>query len=130
MNAFNESSGGHRNLPFRAELEQRLQAKIVTFEHEGQVLPGGACRCCGCGPNTEPDFRGDPWYIYVSNICDTDGVFYAMLCEGCLEEIRHENSKRPATDRDLMAKEISELLDGDIDGTQSMMDDLEGFEFD
>lgn len=60
-----------------------------------------------------------------AGICDTDGVFYGMLCEGCLEEIRFENSKRPQTERDEVAETITELLGDDIDGAQSMMDDME-----
>ena len=63
--------------------------------------------------------------MYRAGICDADGVYYAMLCEGCLEEIRFEKSKRPQTERDEVAETITELLGDDIDGAQSMMDDLE-----
>lgn len=113
------------HIPLKAELEERFQAKIVTFDDAGIAKPGGMCGCCGSGPNPTPDWRGDPWYIYRAGICDSDGVFYSQLCEGCLEEIRFENSKRPQTERDGIAREVAELLGDDIDGAQAMMDDLE-----
>ena len=78
----------------------------------------------GSGPNTAPDWRGDPWYVYRAGICDADGVYYSMLYEGCLEDIREENARRPQTDRDAVAREVTELLGDDLDGAQSMMDDL------
>ncbi|WP_145057965.1 hypothetical protein [Lignipirellula cremea] len=118
------------HIPQRAELEERYQAKIITYEKGGVHLPGGMCRCCGCGPNVEPDYQSEPWYIYKANLCDTDGVFYSMLCQECLEEVRQEYNLRPKTTRDEMAKEIGDLLGDDIDGAQSMMDDFEGFDFD
>ena len=88
------------HVPLKAELEQRLGAKIVTYEDNGVIRPGGACNCCGGGPNVEPDWRSDPWYIFKAGLCDSDGVFYGMLCEGCLEDIREENARRPQTQRD------------------------------
>jgi hypothetical protein len=87
------------------------------------------CGCCGGGPNPQPDWRTEPWYIYRAGLCDRDGVFYAMLCEGCLEDIRGENERRATdgllTERDAHAREIMELLGDDLDGAQSMMDDLQ-----
>jgi len=118
------------HIPLQAELEARYKTKIVTFDKDGEQHPGGMCRCCGCGPNVSPDYRDEPWYIYVANLCDTDGVFYSTLCEDCLEETRLELHLRPKTGRDEMAEEISELLGDDLDGAQSMMDDLEGFNLD
>lgn len=113
------------DVPLKAELEERFNAKIVTFDDEGVTKPGGMCRCCGSGSNPAPDWRGDPWYVYRAGICDTDGVYYSMLCEGCLEEVRFEHSQRPKTERDEVAKQITDLLGDDIDGAQSMMDDME-----
>ena len=71
-----------------------------------------------------PSWRPEPWYIYRAGICDSDGVYYSMLCEGCLEEIQDENARRPATERDEIAREVTELLGDDIDGAQAMMEDL------
>ena len=111
-------------IPFRAEMEARLNAKIVTFESDGALKPGGMCRCCGGGPNVAPDWRPDPWFVYQAGICDSDGIYFSMLCEGCLEDIRHENDRRPQTERDEVAREVTELLGDDLDGAQTMMDDL------
>ena len=57
-------------------------------------------------------------------MCDADGVYYSMLCEGCLEDMRAENDRRPLTERDEVANQITELLGDDIDGAQTTMDDL------
>jgi len=107
----------------RADMEARLQSKVVTFEKDGQEFPGGMCACCGSGPDANPDWRPDPWYVYQAGICDADGVYYSMLCEGCVEDIRAENAKRPVTDRDEVAKLVTELLGDDLDGAQSFMED-------
>jgi hypothetical protein len=112
-------------LPLLAEMEARFGAKVVVFEDRDIRKPGGMCGCCGGGPNASPDWRGDPWYIYRAGICDGDGVYYAMLCEGCLDELRSENRKRPQTLRDQIAEEVTDLLGDDTDGAQSMMDDWE-----
>lgn len=118
-------SDGSPAIPQRAEMEARLQAKVVTFDDGGIEKPGGVCGCCGGGPNVAPDWRADPWYVYQAGLCDVDGVYYSMLCEGCLEELRAENSARPKTLRDQMAREVTELLGDDLDGAQTMMDDYE-----
>lgn len=111
-------------IPQREELEKRYEAKIVVYEHEGKERPGGMCGCCGCGPNVEPTWRDEPWYVYRAGVCDSDGVYYSMLCEGCLEEIVAANARRAKTMRDEVAREVTELLGDDIDGAQSFMDDL------
>lgn len=82
------------------------------------------CGCCGSGPNATPDYRADPWYVYRAGFCDADGVYYSMLCEGCLEELREENVKRVKTTRDEAAQAITDLLGDDLDGAQAMMEDL------
>jgi len=112
-------------IPQRQELESRLQARIVTYERDAEERPGGMCRCCGGGPNVAPDWRADPWYIYQAGICDSDGIYYSTLCEGCLEEIREENARRPTTERDEIAREVTKLLGDDLDGAQAMMEDLD-----
>ena len=112
-------------IPERAKLQSRLHAKVVTYESDAEERPGGMCGCCGSGPNVAPDWRADPWYIYHAGICDSDGVYYSMLCEGCLEDIREENARRPATERDEIAQEVTELLGDDLDGAQAMMEDLD-----
>lgn len=111
-------------IPLQAELEERFGAKVITYEDGNSIRPGGQCGCCGSGPNVSPDWRDEPWYVFRAGFCDSDGVYYSMLCEGCLEEIRAENDRRPQTERDEIAHEITELLGDDIDGAQTMMDDL------
>ena len=105
-------------------MEARLQATIVTFDKNGQECPGGMCGCCGCGPDATPTWRDDPWYIYRAGFCDGDGVYYTMLCEGCLVDIRAENARRPKTERDEIARLVTELLGDDVDGAESFMEDL------
>ena len=123
----NDSPREDSAIPFREELESRFGAKVITYcdRESGQELPGGMCGCCGGGPNVRPDYRGEPWYIFKAGICDSDGVFFSMLCEGCLEDIRQENARRPQTVRDEMAEQITELLGDDVDGMQTMMDEIE-----
>lgn len=111
-------------IPQRRELETRFQAKVIVYECDGKELPGGMCNCCGCGPKVEPGWRDEPWYVYRAGICDSDGVYYGMLCEGCLEDIRAANVRRPESLRDEIAREVNELLGDDVDGAQSFMDDL------
>ena len=116
------------SIPLRAELEKRFGTKIVTYQSsDGAELPGGQCGCCGSGPNPQPDWRGDPWYVYKAGICDSDGVYYSMLCEGCLEEIREDNDGRPKTLQDELAAEMTALLGDDLDGAQVMMEELPAF---
>ncbi len=120
----NESPQGQLAIPMRDELESQLQARIVTYENSGQELPGGMCGCCGGGSDAKPDWRSEPWYIYRAGICDTDGVYYSMLCEGCLEDIRFANEGRADTQRDETARQITDLMGDDLDGAQGFMDDL------
>ncbi len=112
----------------RAEMEERMDAEVVTYEDGKEILPGGMCGCCGSGPDPEVDWRAEPWYVYKAGFCDGDGIYYSMLCEGCLEDVRLENEKRARKglliERDEQAREITELLGDDLDGAQSTMDDL------
>jgi hypothetical protein len=108
----------------RAQLEKRVGAKVITYERDGTILPGGMCACCGAGPNAQPDWQSDPSYIYKAAMCDSDGVYYAMLCEACLEDFRAANDRRPLTERDEIAREITRLLGDDVDGAQTTMDDF------
>ncbi len=109
----------------RAEMEKRFNAKVVTYEDRKEILPGGMCGRCGSGPDADPDWQAEPRYIYRAGICDPDGVYYSQLCEDCLEETRFESTKRPQTERDETAEDITELLGDDIDGAQTFMDDLQ-----
>ena len=118
-----EEPSDNSHIPRRAEMEEFYKTKVVTFMDGDVKKPGGMCNCCGSGPKTEPDWRGDPWYVYQAGICDSDGVFYGMLCEGCLEEIRHANEQRVVTERDEQAEIIRHLFEDDIDGMQTFMDD-------
>ena len=113
------------DVPMKDELETRFASAIITYDDRGVKRPGGQCGCCGTGPNPEPDWRVEPWYIYRAGICDTDGVYYSMLCEDCLETIRAEKAKRIDTERDEIACEITELMGADVDGAQTFMDDLQ-----
>jgi len=116
----------HPSVPMKAELEQRFNAKIITYDHgNNDHRPGGMCSCCGSGPDAQPEWREEPWYVYRGGLCDSDGVYYSMLCEGCLEEFTFELEQRPGTLRDEMSKVVNELLGDDIDGAQAMMDDYE-----
>ncbi len=113
------------DVPLKDELETRLSAFIVLYDDGGVMRPGGQCGCCGDGPEPISQERYEPWYIYRAGICDSEGVYYSMLCEGCLEEIRFENTKRTQTERDETAEQIAELMGDDIDGAQAFMDDLQ-----
>ena len=107
-------------------MESRIRAKVVTYDDGGEEQPGGMCNCCGAGPDPAPDWRGDPLYVYKAGFCDSDGVYYSMLCEGCLEEIREQKSRRPETERDEVARQITELMGDDLDGAQAFIDNLDG----
>ena len=113
----------------RTEMEQQYKAKVIVYEDGDVIRPGGMCRCCGAGPDAGPDYRGEPFYIYTAGLCDGDGVYYSMLCESCLEDMRFENEKRARkrllTERDETARDVTELMGDDIDGAQSFMDDLQ-----
>jgi len=111
--------------PSSAEMEECFRAKVVTYEDGNVIRPGGMCGCCGGGPDAEPDWQADPRYIYRAGICDSDGVYYSMLCEDCLEEVRASNARRVRTQRDEVADDITDLLGDDIDGAQTFMDDLQ-----
>ena len=124
MEQRSESPKNQSGIPLREEMESRFRATIVTYDNAGEECAGGMCGCCGSGPNVAPDWRGDPWYVYRAGLCDADGVYYSMLCEGCLEDIRDENARRPQTERDHIAREVTELLGEDSDGAQAFMDDL------
>ena len=124
MRGDNETPNKRPAIPERSELEARFQTRIVAYDSGGKELPGGMCGCCGGGPNPTPDWRHEPWYIYRAGVCDSDGIYFSMLCEGWLEEIRDENARRPNTERDDIARELTELLGDDLDGAQTMMDDL------
>ncbi|MBV8382414.1 MAG: hypothetical protein JOZ63_07395 [Planctomycetaceae bacterium] len=110
---------------FQTQLMERIirvaealhHANVITFASqfdnpEGKVEPGGMCSCCGAGPKiTEYDW----WLVFRAGICDSDGVYYSMLCDGptgggCLSAIRAENAKRRRTSRDHAVAIVAELL--------------------
>jgi hypothetical protein len=105
------------------------QAKVVTYEVTTDVkAPGGSCSCCGAGPRISEG--GDYCLIFRAAICDSDGVFYSMLCDfpdqsGCLTATRDANAARKKTPRDEMAELISEIGGDDLDGMAADMDDFE-----
>jgi hypothetical protein len=109
------------------------KARVITFEPcrdnpKKRIAPGGMCSCCGASPRV--DGADDWWLVFKAGLCDSDGVFYSMLCggpsgEGCLEEVRAENAKRKRSPRDDMAS-MSRMLNGDdVDGMDADMDDME-----
>jgi hypothetical protein len=115
------------------DAETMFKAKVITFESQFDnpkklTSPGGMCSCCGAGPRVSDEH--DWWLVFRAGLCDSDGVFYAMLCggpsgEGCLEEIRHENAKRKRTVRDDAAA-VTRMMNGDdVDGMAADMDDFE-----
>tara|TARA_B100000745_G_scaffold249914_1_gene171995 strand:+ start:11127 stop:11501 length:375 start_codon:yes stop_codon:yes gene_type:complete len=118
-------------VPSRNKLEREFNARIVTWtpqpslnpkvRTDRRARPGGSCSCCGGGPEIDMD---PPWYVYHAGIADRDGVFYSMLCQGCLEDIRLENTSRDKTDTDHKAELVRLLLPGDPDGQTSIMEDL------
>jgi len=97
---------------------------VVTYRDtpDGIEQPGGQCRCCGAGPTPDGELL-----IRKSALCDADGLFYAMLCDYCLDEILAENSKRQPTYRDDLAEIAADLLADDLDGLQTEMDDAADF---
>jgi hypothetical protein len=120
------------------DAEARHKAKVITFESQfdnsqNLTSPGGMCSRCGTGPRVSDEH--DWWLVFKAGLCDSDGVFYSMLCggpsgEGCLETIRDENARRTRTHRDDAADVIRMINGDDVDGMESDMDELEWIGFD
>ena len=116
--------------------ERILGAQVVTFASQFDnpktwLQAGGMCSCCGAGPRI--DGIADWWLVFKAGLADGDGVYYSMLCDnptrdGCLTEIRRENERRKKTARDEAAEIVTELMDGDLDGAEAMMEDLEALD--
>jgi hypothetical protein len=112
--------------------ETAHKARVVTFASQfdnptQRLSPGGMCSCCGAGPRV--DALGDWWLVFRAGLCDSDGEFYAMLCdgptgEGCLSTIRAENARRKPTQRDRNADVVRMLSGDDVDGMEADMDDV------
>ena len=86
------------------------------------------CSCCGAGPRVTDEH--DWWLVFKAGLCDSDGVFYSMLCdgpsgEGCLSVIRAENKRRKPTFRDDVADIISMMNGDDVDGMQTDFEDAD-----
>ena len=98
---------------------------VVTYtdDQTGRKLPGGQCRCCGTGPSLDGELL-----IHKAGLCDTDGVFYSMLCDYCLEDMLAYQVRRQPTVRDEKARLVAEMLGDDLDGMESMMEDLADFD--
>jgi hypothetical protein len=65
--------------------EKIHDAKVVAYASQfdnprGLIQPGGQCSCCGAGPRI--DSLGDWWLVFKAGLCDGDGVYYSMLCNG------------------------------------------------
>lgn len=70
----------------------------------------GSCGCCGTSD--------DP--VFVANVRDADGTYYARLCEDCLEEFAAQGD----FDRNDPALAIAvDLLGDDSDGIHSLLED-------
>jgi hypothetical protein len=116
-----------------AEAELMLQATVITFESQfdnpkSLTEPGGMCSCCGAGPRITG--REDWWLVFKAGLCDSDGVFYSMLCDnptgdGCLSAIGRENAKRKPTFRDEAADIIASMNGDDVDGMQAEFEDAD-----
>jgi hypothetical protein len=112
--------------------EELMGARCITsfdgYRPRDPVRVGGMCSCCGASGRVDgPD---DWWLVMRAGFNDPDGVFMSMLCvgpdgSGCFTEIREDSKKRPPSLRDLAAAEISDLLGDDVDGAESLMDDLD-----
>ena len=99
--------------------QDRYPVVTYTDNRTGRKRPGGQCRCCGAGPSPDSELL-----IRKAGLCDADGVFYAMLCDYCLDEILAKQAKRQPTARDEKARLVVELLEDDLDGMEAMMEDL------
>ena len=115
------------------DAEALHKAKVVTFESQfnnpdGLTSPGGQCSCCGGSPRIT---RGSDWWlVFRAGLCDGDGEFFAMLCDGptgdgCLSAIRRENARRKPTFRDRAAEVVRDLNGDDLDGMVADMDDFD-----
>jgi hypothetical protein len=115
------------------DAEKLHKAQVITFESQfnnpkSLTSPGGMCSCCGAGPRVSDE--NDWWLVFKAGLCDSDGVFYSMLCggcdgSGCLEEIRHQNAQRKRTFRDDAADVVAMINGDDVDGMESDMDDFD-----
>lgn len=106
-----------------AKLEKHFKAKVVLSD-DGK--PGGWCNCCSSEVVEKPSYQNFPWLIYRYGKCDADGVYYATLCQGCLEEQRKAFAAREKTPRDEQAEVITHLMGSDLDGAKTTMDDFPG----
>lgn len=101
----------------KSAIEREFFAKVITYRaSDGREHLGGMCARCGAGPS-------DITAIFRANMCDSDGIYYGMLCGECYEMVEAENYKRLPTERDVKARILGELLGDDIDGIDSMMDE-------
>src|SRR3954452_9730157 len=113
--------------------EAMFKAKVIIFESQfdnpkSLSEPGGQCSCCGAGTRVTSVY--DWWLVLKAGLCDSDGVFYSMLCggpsvEGWLEEIRHQNAKRKRTFRDDAADIIVMMNGDDVDGMEAEFEDAD-----
>lgn len=113
--------------------ESQFKTTVITWTDRsrskaGVDHPGGQCSCCGAGPRI--DAEDDWWLVFKGGLADSDGVYYAMLCDnptkdGCLSEVRRENDRRKPTLRDEAAALVTELMGDDLDGAEAFMDDLD-----
>lgn len=102
--------------------EDHFPVVTYTDDQTSRQLPDGQCRCCGTGPTPDGELL-----IRQAGLCDSDGVFYAMLCDYCLDEILTENKEREQTFRDDLADVAADLFGDDLDGLQAEMDDAADF---
>jgi len=113
--------------------EAMHRQKVITFESQFNnpkqlTDAGGKCSCCGAGPRVTDEH--DWWLVFKAGLCNSDGMFYAMLCdgpsgEGCLSVIRAENTRRKPTFRDDVADIISMMNGDDVDGMQADFEDAD-----
>ncbi len=71
----------------------------------------GSCGCCGAGGD-EP--------VFVANVRDADGTYYARLCDDCFDDFEAQGD----FDRnDASLAIVSDLLGDDLDGIQTILED-------
>jgi hypothetical protein len=83
----------------------------------------GMCSCCGFGSQSDPlEPSEEGLYLFKAGWCDEDGVFYSRLCGdlwgyGCIYDVEpRKDSWKEDT--------LMDLLGDDLDGMETMMEDL------
>lgn len=114
-----------------------------------RVRGGGWCRCCGAEDHEAgqkigqagarrywdrgwmPDDRwSDDFPVYKAGLVDSDGVYYAALCESCFDAIEAEISEDKPDQETLLKRDLAnamlELMPEEYaDGIVTELEDLD-----